>query len=155
MRYRRSFRELFSLKKKSNADKVEKYLERCFQHPIISISSVLRDFTSVQREEDALLTSQHTLTPTVIDINKKMVDPTKVVPTSSPSSPAPSLPTNPLPPISHQLPPPSAPSSILPLTKPLPPIIIPPVSLKDYDLLQVLGKGCMGKVSYYHVALST
>jgi hypothetical protein len=139
------------LKKKSNADKVEKYLERCFQHPIISISSILRDFTSVQREEDALLTSQHTsitLTPT-IGATQMKVDHTSAAtmavssPSPPASSPLPPLPTSVLlPPMSH----PPSPPNILPVTKPLPPIVIPPVSLNDYDLLQVLGKGCMGKV---------
>lgn len=49
---------------------MERYLERCFQHPIISISTILRDFTSVQRDEDAILTNQHTsttLAPTITD----------------------------------------------------------------------------------------
>ncbi|CAO3599325.1 unnamed protein product [Absidia cylindrospora] len=39
--------------KKSNADQIEEYLEKCFQHPIISISSLLRDFLRVQREDDS------------------------------------------------------------------------------------------------------
>lgn len=67
---RRSFRDLIPLfsRKKTNATKVEKYIERCFQHPVIRISSILRDFTSVQRDEDSILTNQHTsttLTPSV------------------------------------------------------------------------------------------
>lgn len=160
MRYRLSFRELFSLKKKSNADKVEKYLERCFQHPVVGISSILRDFTSVQREEDALLTSQYTTIthPSVkADTNKKNVGQcsTSAALTPSPSPPAPPiLPppvTSPVRPVSHQSP---SPPNTLSLSKPLPPIVIPPVTLNDYDLLQILGKGCMGKVNCHVVYLS-
>ncbi|KAI8981993.1 kinase-like domain-containing protein [Mycotypha africana] len=70
---RRSLRDFIILpfhkkKKRTNADKVEKYLLQCFQHPVVSLSSILRDFTSVQRDEDAILTSYYTsttLTPTI------------------------------------------------------------------------------------------
>ncbi|KAI7876641.1 kinase-like domain-containing protein [Mucor mucedo] len=104
---RRSFRDLLPFpRKKSNADKIERYLERCFGHPIISISSILRDFTSVQRDEDALLTSQHTSTTLISTIHKLTTEFKQQKKVVSPL----------------------------------------PVSMKDFKLLQVLGKGCMGKV---------
>ncbi|KAI8380368.1 kinase-like domain-containing protein [Blakeslea trispora] len=57
------FRGWFSCKKKkSNAIKLEKYLKSCFQHPIVSKSSILQDFTRVQREEDHIVVSQSTFT---------------------------------------------------------------------------------------------
>lgn len=128
---RRSFRDLLPFpRKKSNADKVEKYLERCFVHPIISISSILRDFTSVQRDEDALLTSQHTsttLTPTISSSKIKnhtsiLLEPIII---SNPSSPI-------LPPIVQ-----SEIEENNDISSPL------PVSIKDFNLLQVLGKGVL------------
>ncbi|KAI8072001.1 kinase-like domain-containing protein [Thamnidium elegans] len=143
---RRSFRDLLPFpRRKSNADKIEKYLERCFVHPIISISSILRDFTSVQRDEDALLTSQHTsttLTPTIRS-SKRKPDTIKSVllspiiksgPSSSTSHP-PTMPIAPIVP-SHSITGFDKPEKTAPV----------PVSIKDFNLLQVLGKGCMGKV---------
>ncbi|KAI8142993.1 kinase-like domain-containing protein [Fennellomyces sp. T-0311] len=94
---RRSIKNLLTFSKKSNADKIEKYLQRCFDHPIVSISTLLRDFLSVQREEDKLL----------------------------PCNEKPSTDTKPIKPIKKT---------------------IHPVSVDDYELLKVLGKGCMGKV---------
>ena len=82
-------------RKKTNADKITRYLNTCFAHPYISTSSLLKDFSSVQRDEDALLTSQHTCTT---------------------------------------------------LTPTLPPPPTQQKNLDSFDLLQVLGKGCMGKV---------
>ncbi|EIE91533.1 hypothetical protein RO3G_16244 [Rhizopus delemar RA 99-880] len=102
----RSFQDLLPFPRKSNADKIQKYLERCFRHPVISASSILRDFTRVQREEDAILESQktfHTLTSSC--------DPFVTVP--------------------------------LDLMKDIPPL---PTTLDDFDLIKVLGKGCIGKV---------
>lgn len=143
---RRSFRDLLPFpRRKSNADKIEKYLERCFVHPIISISSILRDFTSVQRDEDALLTSQYTsttLTPTIRS-SKRKPDTIKSVllspiikpdPSSSTSHP----PTIPIAPI--------VPSNSITEFDKLEKTAPLPVSIKDFNLLQVLGKGCMGKV---------
>ncbi|KAI8091200.1 kinase-like domain-containing protein, partial [Gilbertella persicaria] len=95
---RRSFRDLLPFaRRKSNADKVEKYLEACFQHPIIGISSIFRDFTSVQRDEDVYLTSR---------FRKSVAEPTNVPNRSNVTS----------------------------------------ITIDDFRLLKVLGKGCMGKV---------
>lgn len=186
---RRSFLDLLPFsRKKSNASKVEKYLERCFQHPVIGISSILRDFTSVQRDEDASLTSQHTsttLTPTVeikssADNTTKSTGPLPPLPSSTtratpvgcpPLSPSPQQPqqqqihlpliqinavNKPLPKISS---PPTPLPSLAPPPTPSPATCIIPattttttattsseMTLADYDLLKVLGKGCMGKV---------
>lgn len=152
---RRSLRDLLPFsKKRSNSDKVEKYLQRCFEHPIIRISSILKDFTSVQRDEDALLTSQHTsttLTPTLNSMKRdvRISEGGKVQGRSEPQA--------------HQpiflLPPSSAPviTSIAPIISPESMIkfekreslfLSDPIlnSIEDFDLLKVLGKGCMGKV---------
>lgn len=183
MRYskRRSLLDLLPFsRKKSNASKVEKYLERCFQHPIIGISSILRDFTSVQRDEDASLTSQHTsttLTPTVEIKNSadttKCTEPLPPLPSSTPficppssqqqqqqqqiylplihinavNKPLPKIvsPTTPLPSLAQPPPPASSPGSI-PATPVQGQTTTTDISLADYDLLKVLGKGCMGKV---------
>ncbi|KAG0762531.1 hypothetical protein G6F24_006727 [Rhizopus arrhizus] len=102
----RSFQDLLPFPRKSNADKIQKYLERCFHHPIISASSILRDFTRVQRDEDAILESQktfHTLTPSCDHFVTAPLD----------------------------------------LMKDIPPL---PTTLDDFDLIKVLGKGCIGKV---------
>ncbi|KAG0171766.1 hypothetical protein DFQ30_000449 [Apophysomyces sp. BC1015] len=107
---RRSLRNLLMFNKKSNADKVEQYLRRCFQHPVVSVCSILRDFLSVQRDEDTCFTPR----PSFDNI------PSSVKPTDQ-KSPAASQ------------------HSIL-ATPP------PAVSLDDFELLKVLGKGCMGKV---------
>lgn len=86
----------FSSKRKSNTYKIQKYLEQCFCHPVIRISSLLRDFTSVQREEDSILTTQLTSTtlisPHIAEAKNNEI------------------------------------------------------SLDDYELIKVIGKGCMGKV---------
>lgn len=151
---RRSLRDLLPFsRKKSNADKIERYLERCFGHPIISVSSILRDFTSVQRDEDALLTSQHTATTlisTIHSINRKS-DAIKPIELSTVT-------------IND----PSSSSSTVPIVAPviLKQVITEfeekkqpqhkiissqPVELKDFKLLQVLGKGCMGKVNRFYM----
>ncbi|KAI8886412.1 kinase-like protein [Backusella circina FSU 941] len=70
---RRSFRDIISFSRKSNAEKIELYLERCFQHPIISISSVLKDFLSVQRDEDAQLTSQYATSSTLVSEYRPLI----------------------------------------------------------------------------------
>ncbi|KAI8635929.1 kinase-like domain-containing protein [Parasitella parasitica] len=161
---RRSFLDLLPFsRKKSNASKVEKYLERCFQHSIIGISSILRDFTSVQRDEDALLTSQHTSTTLTATVEiKNSADPTNDDPlpplpsritTAAPFAQSSSLPShNPLINMSAANKPlPSSPSPVLSLSTPIPtPASSPPqntaITLGDYSLLKVIGKGCMGKV---------
>ncbi|CAO3703426.1 unnamed protein product [Rhizopus stolonifer] len=82
---RKSLRDL--IPHKSNAEKIQRYLDGCFRHPVVSTSSILKDFTRVQREEDT--------------------------------------------------------SYFLDLMKATPPL---PATLDDFDLLKVLGKGCIGKV---------
>ncbi|CAO3634275.1 unnamed protein product [Cunninghamella blakesleeana] len=56
-----SKKKRFQHLQQSNADKIEYYLSRCFTHPIISISTLLRDFLSVQRDDDHYidLTNSH------------------------------------------------------------------------------------------------
>lgn len=107
---RRSIRAFLPFNRKSNAEKIELYLSRCFEHPVISISSLLRDFLTAQRDEDkhAAFSSS----------------------TLSSNAAAQSIKT-----ILH--------------TVPLPQRDDPPpkISLSDFELLHVLGKGCMGKVT--------
>ncbi|CDH50007.1 ypk2p [Lichtheimia corymbifera JMRC:FSU:9682] len=151
---RRSIKNLLTFSKKSNADKIEKYLQRCFDHPIISISTLLRDFTSVQRDEDkeilcdsklaigSATTTTGTLPPT--PITRPSIDTVKPACNGKPS-------------IAKQ------PASASISTEPHPPTTTSQpasenstanndqhdaagASLDDFDLLKVLGKGCMGKV---------
>lgn len=49
---RKSIRNFFHLSIKSNAEKVEKYLYRCTLDPVLSASTLLRDFLSPQRDGD-------------------------------------------------------------------------------------------------------
>ncbi|KAI7889132.1 kinase-like domain-containing protein, partial [Mucor mucedo] len=49
---RKSLRNFFHLSIKSNAEKVEKYLYRCALDPVLSASTLLRDFLSPQRDGD-------------------------------------------------------------------------------------------------------
>ncbi|KAI8330651.1 kinase-like domain-containing protein, partial [Chlamydoabsidia padenii] len=102
-------------KELSNADKIEHYLNRCFQHPIVSISTLLRDFSSVQREEDqriesTLMTTTAVSTPTCSSLVESSSEPPII---SDPSSSKQQKET---------------------------------VSLDQFELLKVIGKGCMGKV---------
>ncbi|KAI8372780.1 kinase-like domain-containing protein [Radiomyces spectabilis] len=110
-------------KRKSNAEKVEQYLQRCFQHPIISISSILRDFLSVQRDEDTLIES--TIEPSLaIPTPRHRLSRSCSIGTHRQSiQDSPVTPVTPLPTTDH-----------------------PKMSVDDFHLLKVLGKGCMGKV---------
>lgn len=128
-------------------------MERCFGHPIISISSILRDFTSVQRDEDALLTSQHTSTTLISTIHSikrksdagKSVKPSPVVINNSSSSAH-----SPVPIIA-----PIISAEVITEFEQKQQIVSPlPVSIKDFKLLQVLGKGCMGKVMTLYFTLN-
>ncbi|KAI9280508.1 kinase-like domain-containing protein [Sporodiniella umbellata] len=67
---RRYLQDLLPFNRKSNAEKIQKYLERCLQHPILSRSSLTHDFTRVQREEDVDLVSQSTCATLVTANNK-------------------------------------------------------------------------------------
>ena len=137
---RRSIKNLLSLSKKSNSDKIEKYLQRCFDHPIISISTLLRDFLTAQREEDKLLPCQQQQQKSPIITSQPITAPQSITTSLSKIS------------ISEKS---SCHSFIISPSSP-PPLPLPPVpsliqhnsppSLQDYDLLKVLGKGCMGKV---------
>jgi hypothetical protein len=150
---RRALRDLlpFSRLKKSNADKIEKYLTTCFQHPIISISSILKDFTSVQRDEDVLLTSQHTsttLTPTIHSIRKVFTVALAKTTTNNYNDDSPSTSSNNNSNREAGAPISSAKDSnqfdqTLNTSKTL---TSKPVTIDDFNLLKVLGKGCMGKV---------
>ncbi|CEG67013.1 hypothetical protein RMATCC62417_03498 [Rhizopus microsporus] len=107
---RRSIQHLlFPFSRKSNAEKLQKYLERCFRHPIVSVSSILRDFTRVQRDEDVVLMTQ--LTDTTLTLTANQSTDRLVIPPK--------------------------------LNKQMPPL---PATMDDFNLIKVLGKGCMGKV---------
>ncbi|KAI9471810.1 MAG: kinase-like domain-containing protein [Benjaminiella poitrasii] len=145
---RRSFRDLLPFpRKKSNADKVEKYLERCFQHSIISISSILRDFTRVQREEDSFLNFQQTspilaptndtIPPTVI--GNIMMSTPSIIPLSTPPQPTLITRNSTSTELTVMLTKPSSKDYNSPPTQ-------PKLTLDDFELLKILGKGCMGKV---------
>lgn len=114
-----------SHKKKSNAEKIEKYLQRCFEHPIVSISTLLRDFLAVQREEDRFLPVSTTT------IDSKPPTPTPAVVIVAPPSPTEQSIVD-----SHH----NDEDEQGPNNR------NKEVSLDDYELLKVLGKGCMGKV---------
>ncbi|KAI8355118.1 kinase-like domain-containing protein [Choanephora cucurbitarum] len=115
-------RGLLSLrKKKSNSIKLEKYLNSCFQHPVISQSSILQDFTRVQREEDKYI-RPHVFTKESITTVESFKQET-----SQPSLPDTLSISN---------------ESDAPVSK----TELPQDPLDNFDLLKVLGKGCMGKV---------
>ncbi|ORX50550.1 kinase-like protein [Hesseltinella vesiculosa] len=48
-------RQRSSRQRKTNAEKVELYLQQCLQDPVIAQSSILRDFFCIQRDEDQKL----------------------------------------------------------------------------------------------------
>lgn len=149
---RRSIKNLLTFSKKSNADKIEKYLQRCFDHPIISISTLLRDFTSVQRDEDKeilcdsklAIGSATTTTGPPTPITRPSIDTVKPACNGKPNiakQPAASISTE----IHEQI-----------TSKPASENSTAnndqhdaAASLDDFDLLKVLGKGCMGKVYIY------
>lgn len=148
---RRSLRDLLPFsRKKSNSDKIEIYLNTCFQHPVIGISSILKDFTSVQRDEDTLVISQHTsttLTPTLHDTNNNN---NKKITSIEGGSNNNNQPIYLLPPIitpvvtSNTMIIPSpiiSPESVIQIEK------HDALTINDFNLLKVLGKGCMGKVT--------
>lgn len=143
---RRIIRHFFHLPVKSDADKVEKYLLRCSVDPILKSSTLLRDFFSPQREGDikkSLTSSSSDLMPTTIltttntttmaeksesAIREKVADyPIKVwEPMLNPSIISQSSHESSL----HQQP---ANLSTFPLD--------------NLEMIKVLGRGCMGKVS--------
>ncbi|RCH88819.1 hypothetical protein CU098_004980 [Rhizopus stolonifer] len=149
---RRSFRDLLPFaRRKSNADKVEKYLEACFQHPIIGISSIFRDFTSVQRDEDVYLTSRFRKSvaePTnVPNVKPKKED--QIASTSSTFTTPTCTQFNeallddaiehiPIMPVDSYH---SASSQVTVKRS-----NVTSITIDDFRLLKVLGKGCMGKV---------
>lgn len=150
---RRSLRDLLPFsRKKSNSDKIEIYLDTCFQHPVIGISSILKDFTSVQRDEDTLITSQHTsttLTPTLHDTNNNNNNNKKITSIEGGSKNNNNQPIYLLPPIIT----PVVTSNTMTISSPIisPESVIQiekhdALTINDFNLLKVLGKGCMGKV---------
>ncbi|KAI9029538.1 hypothetical protein CLU79DRAFT_831917 [Phycomyces nitens] len=120
---RRSIRNLLSFNKKSNADKIENYLNCCFQHSIVSISSILRDFISVQREEDSIVMLQKAPSDTISQ-SIQYTDHSPSYTSQSTDAYSPSIRSD-------------------SIQSPLSPAR---ASLDDFELLKVLGKGCMGKV---------
>lgn len=106
LRHCREKRLLKLFYRKTNAEKIKKYLERCFQHSVISHSSLLRDFTRVQRDEDVLLSTQPTYMTLIPAAHPKPAC-DKPVPDTTRSSQA---------------------------------------TIDDFNLIRVLGKGCIGKV---------
>lgn len=130
----------------------------CFQHPIIGISSILKDFTSVQREEDALLTSQHTsttLTPTIHGVRKviaveavtsKTKEDENEATTSSSSSNSPIISAPDVNQLDVKLN--SSSSNTTPSSSSIKKRLL---TVDDFDLLKVLGKGCMGKVTLHTI----
>ncbi|KAI9320229.1 kinase-like domain-containing protein [Dichotomocladium elegans] len=147
---RRSLKNLFHMnKKKSNADKLEKYLQRCFEHPIISISTLFRDFLAVQRDEDqeVICNNVHPVSLCCNDnkpstrSNSMIIQNTISKQQEQQQENSPSLP-------------PDTPNPVV--FAPLPSISTAAVAhpivqrhratLKDFEMLKVLGKGCMGKV---------
>ncbi|KAI9300094.1 kinase-like domain-containing protein [Cunninghamella echinulata] len=119
-----TFKSIFYKKKpqKSNADKIEEYLSRCFMHPIVSISSLLRDFLSVQREDDKLVdmaNSSSIYSPITLSGKSKCQTDTPDTGSS----------------VHHHH------QSLLSQQEPT-----TTVSIDQFNLLKVIGKGCMGKV---------
>ncbi|KAI7849034.1 kinase-like domain-containing protein [Circinella umbellata] len=134
---RRSIKNLLSFSKKSNADKIEKYLQRCFDHPIVSISSLLRDFLSVQRDEDKLLPCQQQQQQ---QQQSTLVTTQPITATGSINTTLSRTSISEKSSYQHHI--------IASTPPPVPSLILQnsPPSIQDYDLLKVLGKGCMGKV---------
>ncbi|KAI8340098.1 kinase-like domain-containing protein [Chlamydoabsidia padenii] len=73
---RSSLRKLFGSlhhhghsKRKTNAEKVELYLQQCLLDPVVSQSSIVRDFLSIQRDEDQKLPTKSTTEDTDNNIN--------------------------------------------------------------------------------------
>ncbi|KAI8084509.1 kinase-like domain-containing protein [Halteromyces radiatus] len=131
---------------------MEQYLQKCFQHPVISISSLLKDFLSVQREDDKLIEAITNTTTTAVSTrrnsssiygNQPTVPPVwstttstgvnngRIIISSSSSSNYDHTETPET--MSH----PSEIHSSHRHRK---------VTIDQFDLLKVIGKGCMGKV---------
>ncbi|KAI8062574.1 kinase-like domain-containing protein [Gongronella butleri] len=68
-------------KRKTNASKVEWYLQQCLADPVIAQSSVLRDFFSIQRDEDQKLPIK-VASPTASQISVVVMNEARVPPVS-------------------------------------------------------------------------
>lgn len=97
---RSSLRQLFTSlhhhhghhsKKKTNAEKVELYLQQCLLDPVVSQSTIVRDFLSIQRDEDQKLpTKTDTLTNADNNHNSISTGSSLKIPIAAPSKTPPS-----------------------------------------------------------------
>ncbi|KAI8063203.1 kinase-like domain-containing protein [Gongronella butleri] len=127
--------------KRGNADSIEAYLQACLRHPILSISTLLRDFLAVQRIDDKYWTSSmppsDTLTTTTATIDPVHWSQISRMALQGDDDDA-------LHPNDHNRPvdTPDTSSSIASRKKPA----LFRLTIDHFHLLKVIGKGCMGKV---------
>ncbi|KAI7871683.1 kinase-like domain-containing protein [Spinellus fusiger] len=140
---------------KTNARKIECYLQQCIEHPLLRFSSLLCDFLSVQRAEDAMsrltlypspvssVSPVPSLTfPTVTMTTLATTLPETLATTEATTTAVPAMPAMPTMPTMPTMPA----ISTAPATPPLVMGEEETLQMKDFTLVKVLGKGCMGKV---------
>lgn len=131
-----SFRKIlhsFSHKstQKSNSDNIERYLRHCVNDLNIQSCSLFKEFLQPQREEDNVI-PKHVIESYVQQASSLIVD-QPITPSSDTTTQDDDSYT-------------SFPSHIMnnPITSEIPDL---PATIQDFQLIKVIGRGCMGKVS--------
>lgn len=141
-----SFRKIlhsFSHKstQKSNSDNIERYLRHCVNDLNIGSCSLFKEFLQAQREEDNVIPKhvvQSYVQQSSIVMSEPAPPPSLVVATPSPD-------TTTQDDDSYT----SFPSHIM-LDNPISSDISDlPATIQDFQLIKVIGRGCMGKVSFW------
>ncbi|KAI7860564.1 kinase-like domain-containing protein, partial [Circinella umbellata] len=124
---------------KSNSEKIEMYLRRCALHPIVGRSSLFRDFLAAQRNEDQIVPNSNRIpTPALINNNHSNKSCSSSIASSMITSSLDSC---------HD-------SNNISNVNNNNSIVIPggisihqtKLTIRDFEILKVLGRGCTGKV---------